>query len=317
MIKDKDTFELNSEVLHILLKDNSSGKNIIWAIDDYSYLGDGYLSHQHIKEELITGDKEYLIKSRIFKTNDTQKLRSKEKAEVFTPSWVCNVQNNLVDNVWFGIEGVFNIECGKEWTATTNHIIFPIGKSWQDYVQDIRMEITCGEAPYLVSRYDTCTGESIDIKNRIGLLDRKLRVVSENTTTKNEWLYWAKIAIQSIYGFEWQGDNLIIARKNILYTFVEYYTDMFGCCPDKECTKEIAEIISWNIWQMDGLKGVIPNSCGEKEIISQNLLGEEVIEIQNCKGCEKNNIHNHNGIYCKIKDWKTGDVLKFVSLMKK
>ena len=317
MIKNKDTFELDSEVLHILLKDNSSGKNIIWAIDDYAYLGDGYLSHQHIKEELITGDKEYLIKSRVLKTKEAQKSRSKEKAEVFTPSWVCNVQNNLVDNVWFGIEGVFNIECEKEWTATTNHIQFSSGKSWQDYVQDVRMEITCGEAPYLVSRYDTCTGESIDIKNRIGLLDRKLRVVSENTTTKNEWLNWAKIAIQSIYGFEWQGDNLIIARKNILYTFVEYYTDMFGCYPDKEYIKEIAEIISWNIWQMDGLKCVIPNSCGEKEIISQNVLGEEVIEIQKCKGCEKNNMHNHNGIYCKIKDWTTGEVLKFVSLLKK
>ena len=109
MIKDKDTFELDSEVLHILLKDNSSGKNIIWAIDDYAYLGDGYLSHQHIKENLITGDKGYIIKSRIFKTKDTQKSRSKEKAEVFTPSWVCNAQNNLVDNVWFGIKYVFNI----------------------------------------------------------------------------------------------------------------------------------------------------------------------------------------------------------------
>ena len=148
-------------------------------------------------------------------------------------------------------------------------------------------------------------------------MDRKLRIVSENTHTNEEWLYWAKVAIQSIYGFEWQGDNLIIARKNILYTFIEYYKDIFVCYPDKEYIKEISEIISWNIWQMDGIKGVIPNSCCEKEIISENLLGEEVVEVQKCNGCEKNNIHNHNGIYCKIKDWKTGEVLKFVSLMKK
>lgn len=26
----------------------------------------------------------------------------RDKAEVFTPSWVCNAQNNLVDNQWFG-----------------------------------------------------------------------------------------------------------------------------------------------------------------------------------------------------------------------
>jgi hypothetical protein len=92
---------------------------------------------------------------------------------------------------------------------------------------------------------------------------------------------------------------------------------MFGFCPDKECIKEIAEIISWNIWQMDGMKCVIPNSCGEKEIISQNLFEEEVIDVQKCKGCENNDIYKHNGIYCKIKDWTTGEVLKFVSLMKK
>lgn len=317
MLKEKNTFEIDNDILYILLKDNSSGKNIIWAIDDYVYMGDGYQAHQQIEIEHITGNNKHIIKSRVLKTKEAQKSRSKEKAEVFTPSWVCNVQNNLVDDSWFGEKNIFNIESDKNWTATTNHIQFPSGKSWQDYVQDVRMEVTCGEAPYLVSRYDTCTGETIDIKNRIGLLDRKLRVVSENTHSNEEWTHWAKIAVQSIYGFEWQGDNLIIARKNILYTFVEYYTDMFDCCPDKECIKEIAEIISWNIWQMDGLKGVIPNSCGEKEIISQNLLGEEVIEVQKCNGCEKNDIHKHNGVYCKIKDWTTGEVLKFVSLMKK
>lgn len=44
----------------------------------------------------------------------------------------------------------------------------------------MRLEISCGEAPYLVSRYDSVTGKTIKIKNRIGLLDRKLRIVSEN-----------------------------------------------------------------------------------------------------------------------------------------
>lgn len=317
MLKEKDTFELDNDILCILLKDNSSGKNIIWAIDDYTHLGDGYLAHQQIEIESITVNNEHIIKSRVLKTKISQKYRSKEKAEVFTPSWVCNAQNNLVDDNWFGKKSVFNIEGDKKWIATTNTIAFPSDKSWQEYVRDIRIEVTCGEAPYLVSRYDTCSGETISIKNRIGILDRKLRIVSENTNTNDEWIQWAKIAIQSTYGFEWQGDNLLISRKNILFTFVEYYKDKFDCYPSKDDIKEIAEIISWNIWQMDGLKGVIPNSCGEKEIISQNLLGDEVIEIQKCKGCEKNDIHNHNGIYCNIKDWSTGEVLKFVSLLKK
>ena len=94
---------------------------------------------------------------------------------MFTPSWVCNKQNNLVDNAWFGAENVFNTEYEKHWTATENKITFPTpdGKTWEDYVRDVRLEITCGEAPYLVSRYDTVTGDTIELAQRIGLLDRK------------------------------------------------------------------------------------------------------------------------------------------------
>lgn len=39
-------------------------------------------------------------------------------AEVFTPSWVCNKQNNLVDEKWFGYANPFNIEQEKTWIAT-------------------------------------------------------------------------------------------------------------------------------------------------------------------------------------------------------
>ena len=37
-------------------------------------------------------------------------------------------------------------------------------KSWKDYISNRVLEITCGEAPYLVSRYDTVTGKMIDIE---------------------------------------------------------------------------------------------------------------------------------------------------------
>ena len=67
-----------------------------------------------------------------------------------------------------------------------------------------------------MSRYDTVTGEEIEISRRIGLLDRKLRVLSENVDSEIEWYSWAKKAFQSIYGFEWQGDNLLLARENLL-----------------------------------------------------------------------------------------------------
>ena len=83
------------------------------------------------------------------------------------------------------------------------------------------MEITCGEAPYLVSRYDTVTGKPIKVQKRIGLLDRKLRVINENVDDASDWFLWVKKAYQSIYGYEYQGDNLLLARKNLLLTFVD------------------------------------------------------------------------------------------------
>ena len=46
-------------------------------------------------------------------------------------------------------------------------------------------------SPYLVSRYDTTTGEQIPIEKRIGLLERKLRIINENIDNSTEWLKWA------------------------------------------------------------------------------------------------------------------------------
>ena len=62
------------------------------------------------------------------------------------------------------------------------------GKTWKDYVDLVCMEITCGEAPFLVSRYDAATGEIIPLKKRIGILDRKIRIVNENVTGHNDWI---------------------------------------------------------------------------------------------------------------------------------
>ena len=61
-----------------------------------------------------------------------------------------------------------------------------------------RIEITCGEAPYIASRYDTTTGEQIPIMKRTGLLNRKLRIASEITSEEEKWLREALRAIMSI-----------------------------------------------------------------------------------------------------------------------
>ena len=314
-VKENEILEMDSSLLSILLKDHSSGKNIIWATDNYVKKGFGYGSNDTIEVYAITGANGNIIKPRTEKTKQEQLSRVRDKAEVFTPSWICNKQNNLVDNAWFGRENVFNTETEKGWTTNNEKVTFPDGKTWQDYVKAQRLEITCGEAPYLASRYDTVTGKIISVKNRIGLLDRKLRIVSENNDNEKDWYDWAKEAFKATYGFDWQGDNVLLARENLLFTFCDYYEEKFGVYPMKEYLQEIAEILSWNIWQMDGLKFVIPNSCHKQETLQLSLFDEP--KAEECEGCKTNNPNKHNGIYCYVMDWDASKKVKFVSLLKK
>ena len=317
-IKENRILALDSTLLNILLKDNSSGKNIIWATDDYTQYDETYTKDRQITVFSVTGKNGTIIKPRVEKTKQEQLTRVRDKAEVFTPSWICNKQNNLVDTAWFGRENVFNVEQEKTWTATQEKIVFPTedGKTWQDYVKANRLEISCGEAPYLASRYDTVSGNTIPVKERIGLLDRKLRVVCENVDDEQKWYEWAKQAVKSVYGYEWQGDNILLARENLLFTFSDYYEDKFNKKPSKDWLREIAEILSWNIWQMDGLKFVIPNSCKHGTETEAFIWGEETHE-EICEGCKKNNPKKHNGIYCYVMDWEANKKVKFVNLIKK
>lgn len=300
-------------VLETLLLDHSTQKNIIWATENYKYLGGQYSFHSQILPELITGDYGSIIMPRVLKEKIQQTIRSKEMAEVFTPSWICNAQNNLIDNAWFETEGVFNTEIlrnngTKSWEINSNKICFPNSKTWIDYVKDTRLEITCGEAPYITSRYDSTTGEFISVDKRVGILDRKLRVINENVHKKTDWLKAALVAYKNTYAFEWQGDSLLIAREGMLTTFFENYQHKFGKEPSLKAIKSIAEIISWNVWQMDGLKGIVPNSCTEYIMVSEDMFGNTTEETQKCRGCRTNNILNHNGIYCIIMDWNERDV---------
>ena len=322
-ILENEIIEQYPEVLNILLCDHTTQKNIFWATDNYSHLGESYNFNSQILSELITGDYGNIIMPRVHKDKVLQLSRSKEMAEVFTPSWLCNAQNNLIDSAWFGKANVFNNEIllndgSKTWETNREKITFPKGKTWEDYIRDTRLEITCGEAPYIVSRYDTTTGEFIQIENRIGLLDRKLCVINENVNSKEEWIVAVQTAFKNIY------DSLLLAREALLMTFIENYVYKFGIEPLLKSIQNIAYIISWNVWQMDGLKGVVPNSCTEIIKEKNDLFGTSEKEIIKCKGCDSQNVLLHNGTYCNIMDWeeqdkkigKMGKITRFVDLLK-
>lgn len=301
---DVDDGKWSKEVLQILLIDRTTNRNIIWGTDDYDPLGEEYYSHYQILFELITGKNLGVIQPRILKTKESQGNRIKGKAEVFTSSWVCNAQNNLVDNAWFGCENIFNREIERGWETNIEKIKFPDkkNKTWQNYVDEKRLEITCGEAPYLVSRYDTVSGELLELKDRIGMLDRKMRVVCENTYSETEWLKWSERAFQSVYGFEFQGDSLLIARENLLASYCDYMEDKLNRQPTEKELINIAKIISWNLWQMDGLTYTIPYEKAVEPI--------EQITMFDFREKDKKSL-------CIIKDWKAKKIYTFQDLVNK
>lgn len=286
------------DLLDILLQDKTTGNNLLWATDSYDSNGDLFAPSAHITTDLITGALGNLIQPRALKSKTEQLYRTRDKAEVFTPLSIVKQMNDACDT-----------------KRVTKH-------NWKEYVSLKKLEITCGEAPYIVSRYDPVSEiqELIPLKKRVGFLDKKLKIVSKYCNTKEEWIKYAKIAFQSSYGYEWQGDSLLIARENLLYTFIDYYHDKFKETPSTKLQKEIAEIIVWNIFQMDGLKYVIPMSCKINKIIikgTETLFGKEEDKIVDkpCEGCEKKTVQNHNGIYVKIMDWEESKMIPFIEIL--
>ena len=216
--------------------------------------------------------------------------------------------NNYCDDDWFGRSGVFNTEnADHTWTISEGKIEFPKEKPWQQYVDSRRLEITCGEAPYLVSRYDVSTGELIvPLLRRIGILDRKLRIVGENADTYEEWLKWAVRAFEASYGYEYQGDNVLIARINLLLTFTDYYEERWERHPDDKLLQQMVNKIVWNIWQMDGLKDTVPLGKPYEEF--------RQITLFDMFGDTQDDEDEPEAVPCRIYNWRSKTSMKFMDL---
>ena len=285
------------DLLNILLQDKTTGNNILWATDSYDSNGHLFAPTAHITTDLITGALGNLIQPRALKSKTEQLYRTRDKAEVFTPLSIVKKMNEACD---------------------THRIT---KNNWQEYVGLLKLEITCGEAPFIVSRYDPVSDkqELLPIKKRVGFLDKKMSVVSKYCNKKEEWIKWAKIAFQCSYGYEWQGDSLLIARENLLYTFIDYYQAKFKETPSTALQKDIAEIIAWNIFQMDGLKYVIPMSCKTEQVTIrgiETLFGKEDDRIveKPCARCVNKTAKYHNGTYVQTMDWKENKKIRFVDI---
>lgn len=296
-------------VLDALLKDRSTGKNIIWATDPpeelQTVMYEPVTDRSQITAQQLGLTHYEVVLPRMMKQTDTQQQRTRKKGEVFSPAWVCNKMNNALDADWFGALGAeqtagqFTVELPQGWQTVETPVQFPAcggrAPAWVQYVQSRRLEVTCGEAPFLASRYDAATGEMIPVARRIGILDRKLRVVSENAATEDEWRKYATHAVQSTYGYEYQGDNLLLARVNLLLTYAEHLQARWQRKPTEEELQAIANIISWNLWQMDGLHLSVPGGKPQPEA--------EQLDLFSMFGAAE---PQPPTVSCKVKNWRKG-----------
>ena len=253
-------------VLDTLLKDRSTGKNIIWATDPPKELQTVMYEPVTDRSQITTqqlGLTHYeVVLPRMMKQTDTQQQRTRKKGEVFSPAWVCNKMNNALDADWFrglGAEenaGQFTVELPQGWQTMETPVQFPAcgGKTpaWVQYVQSRRLEVTCGEAPFLASRYDAATGEMIPVARRIGILD-------------------------------------------LLLTYAEHLQARWQRKPTKEELQPIATIISWNLWQMDGLHLSVPGGKPQPEA--------EQLDLFSMFGAAE---PQPPTVSCKVKNWRKG-----------
>lgn len=274
-LDERRLYQQSPDILKLLLKDRTTKRHIIWGTNSYDYLGKGFESHSPITVKQLT-TYHNLIQPRSEKTRSEQKARTKVNAEVFTPTWLVKKQTDFAE------EDLLDL-------------------SLEDYTDQRWLEITCGEAPYIVTRYDAVSGVLLPLSRRVGFLDRKLARISEAVTNESQWLTLVKKAYQASYGYEWQGDSLLLARENLLLTFEDYYEAKFAKKASLADLKEIATIISYNLFQMDGLNHISPSKDSQAESKQLSLFDDiqilDTVEIKT-----------------QIKNWTTKKMLGFERL---
>ena len=266
-------------LLTILLKDRTTNKNIVWASPSYEGMGKPFCADQPIKKNLIIGPYDSIIQPRIEKNKRNQELRTRKRGEVFTPPWLIDKQVSIV------LDEIGDI-------------------SFESFIALRWLELACGEGPYIVTRYDSITGDIIPVEKRVGFLDRKLQCIAAEVDSEREFIKWSKMAYESSYGYELQGDSLLLARENLLLSFCEHYDYKFRKLPTMKVIKQIATIISYNIFQMNGLTKQTPYSDDSKGNIQLNLFDDV------------NNQEKMGDMFTLLKDWKDKVLVSMDSISK-
>ena len=257
--------EFSDEVLTLFLGDRTTGKNI------YMANGGGIGEEEFYRP--VTLEKTKQFKHRWEKSKKEQLERRRNKADVYTP-YAC--VKKMTDLLWNDPEV-------RKLSATS-------------------LEITCGEAPFITTLRDMQDGRLIPVGERVGILDRKLAIADRLSETDGDFLPAAFLALSSVYGYDYQGDNLFFARCNVLTCFLEAYERRYKEEASAEVIAKAADIISWNFWQMDGVSCCLP------------VYGQNGADLWKCKTKKAKEEWLKGMTPCIIKDWQMGETVEFRSL---
>ena len=89
---------------------------------------------------------------------------------------------------------------------------------------------------------------------------------------------------------------MLLARESLIATFWDNYLIQWGHNPSKRELLQIANIISWNIWQMDAFTFSIPGSGADGWWGQGSMFQEE------------------KDMRCYIKDWRAQKKVLFAQI---
>ena len=201
----------------------------------------------HAFDEEITPELAATFVPRWEKSRAVQRARTKSKAEVFTPT-------SLIARIL----ALTVRECGED--------IYSPDKTF--------VEPCCGEGAFLLTRRDQNTGATIDVQNRVGVLDRKLLGI--DTDDENAWKEVALQCLESVYGYEYSGDSLTLARVNVYLTMTEHAAHRGYTWSETELDA-IAETIAQHIWQVDGTTNRPPWRTTDEDVWTVVWQGDKPV----------------------------------------
>ena len=140
----------------------------------------------------------------------------------------------------------------------------------------------------------------IPVARRIGILDRKLRVVSENVTTEDEWRKYATHAVQSTYGYEYQGDNLFVGAGQPSADLCGASASPLAAQANRRGAASHRQHHQLEPVQMDGLHLSVPGGKPQSEA--------EQLDLFSMFGTVEEQIP---AVSCKVKNWRSNKTQNF------